>query len=115
MRKEELMAYDEAIADRVRKALAKTGRVTERKMFGGIAFMLQGNMCCGVIDDKLMVRVGPEVYEEALSQPNARRMDFTGKPMRGFIYVEPAGFSADKDLDKWVGRAKRFVLTLPPK
>lgn len=112
---EEPMAYDEAVAGRVRRAVGKIGRITEMKMFGGVAFLIRGNMCCGVIGDRLMVRVGAEEYEDALSQPHARKMDFTGRPMKGFVYVEPAGFSSDKDLDKWVARAGKYVLTLPPK
>jgi TfoX/Sxy family transcriptional regulator of competence genes len=107
------MAYDDAVAKRVGKVLGKYGQIAEKKMFGGMAFMLRGHMCCGVLGDKLMVRVGPENYGEALAQPHVRKMDFTGRPLKGFIYVEPAGFSSDKDLKGWISKAKNYVLSLP--
>ena len=84
-------------------------------MFGGIAFMVRGHMCCGVVKDLLMVRVGPEGYEHALAKPHARPMDFTGRPLRGLVFVAPAGTLTDKGLSDWVRRAARFVRTLPPK
>jgi TfoX/Sxy family transcriptional regulator of competence genes len=107
------MAYDEAVARRVGKVLGRHGKIAEKKMFGGMAFMLRGHMCCGVLGDKLMVRVGPENYEEALAQPHVRKMDFTGRPLKGFLYVEPAGFSSDRDLKAWISKAKNYVLSLP--
>ncbi len=107
------MAYNEAVARRVGRVLGKYGKIAEKKMFGGIAFMLRGHMCCGVLGNKLMVRVGPENYEEALSQPHARKMDFTGRPLKGFIYVEPAGFPSDKELKTWIAKAAKYVLSLP--
>jgi hypothetical protein len=109
------MAYDEETAFRVRNALAVYPRVEEKKMFGGLAFMLRGHMCVGVIGDELMVRVGPGGYEAALNQPHAREMDFTGRPLMGFVYVERAGFVSGAGLDAWVSRGTEFVLTLPPK
>ena len=109
------MAFDEAVAERVRDALAGAPDVVEKKMFGGIAFMVRGNMCCGVIADRLMLRVGPVVYDTALSRPHAKPMDFTGRPMKGMIYVEPAGFASPVALKKWVDRAMEFTLSLPPK
>jgi TfoX/Sxy family transcriptional regulator of competence genes len=109
------MAYDEAVAERVRSALGNTPDVVERKMFGGIAFMLRGNMCCGVIGDRLMLRVGPKGYETALSRPHARAMDFTGKPMKGLVYVEPAGFASPRDLKKWIEKVMEFARSLPAK
>jgi TfoX/Sxy family transcriptional regulator of competence genes len=109
------MAFDEAVARRVRKALAGSPDVVEKNMFGGIAFMLRGNMCCGVIGDRLMLRVGPAGYETALSRPHAKAMDFTGKPMKGLVYVEPAGFETPRDLKAWIERAKEFALSLPAK
>lgn len=84
-------------------------------MFGGIAFMLHGKMCCGVVKDDLVVRVGPEQYEKALSQPHARPMDFTGRPLRGFVFVDPTGYKTDKPLAKWVEQAVEFAMTLPRK
>jgi TfoX/Sxy family transcriptional regulator of competence genes len=109
------MVFDEAVAKRVRSALGKTPEVVEKKMFGGIAFMVRGNMCCGVIDDRLMVRVGPDGYEAALSRPHARPMDFTGRPMKGLVFVEPPGFASVGDLKGWIGRAMEFALSLPAK
>lgn len=109
------MAYDEGLAQRVREALASRRDVTEKKMFGGLAFLVRGNMCCGVVGERLMVRVGPAAYEAALSQPHAGEMNFTGRPMKGFVYVEPEGVESDRALRKWVARATGFVLELPPK
>jgi TfoX/Sxy family transcriptional regulator of competence genes len=107
------MAVDEAVAGRVREALAGSPDVVEKRMFGGIAFMLRGNMCCGVIGDRLMLRVGPKGYETALSGPYGRGMDFTGRPMKGLVYVEPAGFASSGDLEAWIARAMEFALSLP--
>jgi TfoX/Sxy family transcriptional regulator of competence genes len=109
------VAYDERLAERVRRALARRDGLSERKMFGGIAFMLGGNMCCGVANGELMVRVGPERHEEALAQPHARPMDFTGRPMKGMVYVGPEGYRSDADLAAWVSQGAQFAATLPPK
>jgi TfoX/Sxy family transcriptional regulator of competence genes len=109
------MAYDETLAGRLRDALRGAGAVSEKKMFGGIAFMLNGNMCCGVINDLLMARVGPEAYGDALEMPHARPMDFTKRPMKGYVYVEPDGLRSDEELREWVGRCVEFVRTLPEK
>ena len=109
------MAYDEGVAQRLREVFAERTDVVEKKMFGGIAFMVSGNMCCGVVGEELMARVGPEQYEQALQQPFAREMDFTGKPMKGFVYVASAGFVTDEDLQAWVARCEQFARTLPAK
>mgnify|MGYP001817440249 CR=1 FL=1 len=109
------MAYDEDVAYRIRAALADQGSVTERKMFGGLAFMVNGHMCCGLAKGELMVRVGPEQYADSLAQPHAREMDFTGRPMKGFVYVDEAGYETDQDLQAWVDRGLLFVTGLPPK
>jgi TfoX/Sxy family transcriptional regulator of competence genes len=109
------MAYDEDVANRVREALAGQSAVTERKMFGGLAFMVGGHMCCGVLGEELMVRVGPEQYEAALALPHARPMDFTGKRMRGMIFVAADGARDDAALTAWVGRGLAYVTSLPPK
>ncbi|TAJ75361.1 TfoX family protein [bacterium] len=109
------MAYDGKLADRIRKALTGQKELTEKKMFGGIAFMLHSNMCCGVLKDDLVVRVSPERYEKALSQPHARPMDFTGRPLKGFVFIGPGGCRTDKALAKWVKQATDFVMTLPRK
>jgi TfoX/Sxy family transcriptional regulator of competence genes len=109
------MAYDEGLAERLREIFRDRAGVVEKKMFGGIAFMLSGNMCCGIVDDTLMARVGPKQYQEALARPHAREMDFTGKSMKGFVYVAPEGFESDKDLRSWVKLCERFVESLPRK
>jgi TfoX/Sxy family transcriptional regulator of competence genes len=105
------MAFDEKLAAKLREIFNKTGQSTEKRMFGGIAFMLNGNMCCGVINDLLMARVGRDRYEASLALPHVRPMDFTGKPMTGYVYVEPE----DVDLKVWVDRCVDFVSTLPGK
>ena len=109
------MAYDETLAQRVRAALGPVANITERKMFGGLAFMLNGNMCCGVEKANLMLRVGPAQYEDALSRPHARPMDFTGRPMKGFIYVDAAGVADSAALQQWLTLAVNFSASLPPK
>jgi TfoX/Sxy family transcriptional regulator of competence genes len=109
------MAYDEGLAERLREHFAETRGVTEKKMFGGLAFLLHGHMCCGIIGETLMARVGPEQYEAALKRPHAREMDFTGRAMRGLVYVEPEGFESDRDLRRWLALAEKFVTSLPPK
>lgn len=109
------MANDESVARSVREAMGKHGDVAEKKMFGGIAYMVRGNMSCGVIGDRLMVRVGPEGCRAALSRPHARPMDLTGRPVKGSVYVEPGGFAPAGGLEAWVARASEFVRSLPPK
>ena len=109
------MAQDDRLAQRVRKALADQPGFAEKKMFGGLCFLVNGNMVCGVNKDGLMVRVGPEQYEEALAQPHAGVMDFTGRTMKGFVRVDPAGSRTQKAVEHWVARALNFVLTLPAK
>ena len=109
------MAYDEELATRIRNCLDDPLGVSERKMFGGIAFMVYGNMCVGIVGRDLMVRLGPDEYERALQEPFVRPMDFTGKPLKGFIYVDADGIEKDKQLEAWLDRARAFVSTLPPK
>jgi TfoX/Sxy family transcriptional regulator of competence genes len=109
------MAYDEALARRVREVIADKRGVTERKMFGGLAFMLRGNMFVGILERSLMARVGPANYERALASPGARQMDFTGKPMRGYVFVDEEGLKAAADLKRWVGLCADFVATFPVK
>ena len=110
------MTFKELTVSQIRDAMKDKSGTSEREMFGGIAFMLEGNMCCGVIDDTLVVRVGPEAYETALSEPHTRPMDFTGRPLPGFIYVERDGFAHDdRSLRAWIERGINFVQTLPPK
>ncbi len=109
------MAYDEALAARIRTVFEGEPAVREKKMFGGVAFMVDGNMACGVTSDELMVRVGPDNYEDALSRPHARPMDFTGRPMRGMVYVAGPGFESDQDLAAWVESGASFTRSLPAK
>ncbi len=106
--------YDEALADRIRAELSPLTPFTERKMFGGLAFLINGHMACGIVHDELMVRTGPDWYETALAIPDTRRMDFTGRPMRGMVMVGRAGFAGDS-LRPWVESAARFASGLPPK
>ena len=107
------MAFDETLANRIRQALSSHGDFDERRMFGGLAFMVRGHMCCGIVGNDLMVRVGPEQYQEALAAPHARPMDFTGRPLQGMVYVAPPGLRTQPMLTRWVGRAMAFVESLP--
>ena len=109
------MAYDEGLAHRLRDVFEDREEVTEKKMFGGLAFLLHGNMCCGIVGEELMVRVGPDAYGDALARPHAREMDFTGRPMKGWVYVNPDGYESDETLTYWVGQGLDFALSLPPK
>ncbi len=113
------MAYDETLAQRIRLVLqdrpAAAVAVAERKMFGGLAFMLDGNMCCCVTNQGLMVRVGADGYEDALAQPYAGLMDLTGRVMKGWVLVELSGLASDAVLAQWVARGADFAATLPPK
>ncbi len=109
------MPYDDALAQRIREMLGRRSDLSEKKMFGGLSFMLHGHMCCGVAGNDLIVRVGPDQHEEALGRPHARPMDFTGKPLKGFVYVDGPGYAVDADLEEWIDLAVRFVDTLPDK
>ncbi|MBP9146013.1 MAG: TfoX/Sxy family protein [Thermoanaerobaculia bacterium] len=109
------MPYDEGLAERIREVLHDRREIVEKRMFGGIAFLLQGHMVVGIVSDNLMCRVGPDRYERALTRPFARPMDFTGKPLKGFVFVAPGGFAEDGDLELWIGDCLRFVESLPPK
>jgi hypothetical protein len=108
------MAYDEQLAARVRTLLANRSDVTERKMFGGLTFMIGGHMCCGVNGNELIVRLDPEREDEALARPHARPMDLTGRPMRGFITVQPDGLMGSR-LSGWVREAVARAESMPPK
>ena len=107
------MAYDEKLAERIRSVLRRRRGISEKKMFGGIAFMVGGHMAVGIVGDALMARVGPQEYERVLRMPHVREMDFTGKPMKGYVYVAPAGFDSAAELEAWVERCVTFVRTLP--
>ncbi|AMX04075.1 TfoX/Sxy family protein [Microbulbifer thermotolerans] len=107
------MAYNKELAEKVRNLLRNTDGLTEKQMFGGLAFMLNGNMACGVVGEELMVRVGPENYQDALAERYTRPMDYTGRPLKGMVYVEEDAVAAD--LDAWVSRGAEFAGSLPPK
>ena len=107
------MAYDEKLADRVRGLLAGRRDVTEREMFGGLTFMVGGHMCCGVNGDELIVRLRPADAEAALDRLGARPMDFTGRPMRGFVTVRPEGLKGQA-LRRWVALAVEHGESLQP-
>jgi hypothetical protein len=109
------VAYDEGLADRVREALGEVAGVSEIKMFGGLCFTVAGHMAAGVNGDDLMVRLPPEESDAALAEPGARPMDFTGRPMRGFVFVGPQGTRDDADLRRWVERGASYAGSLPPK
>ena len=108
------MAYDEKLADRVRKQLAKHKGIAEKKMFGGLAFLLNGNMSVGLHGSELIVRLDPEETDAALARPHTRIFDVTGRPMRGWILVKPAGLAGEA-LAKWVGTGVSYAESLPPK
>jgi TfoX/Sxy family transcriptional regulator of competence genes len=110
-----IMAYNEALAVRLRQLLDGQPELVEKKMFGGIGFMLRGNMACGLNKDDLIVRVGPENYETAVIRPYARPFDITGRPMKGWVMVAPDGYAADDDLKSWVEEGVDLALSLPPK
>lgn len=109
------MAFDEGLAERVREALVGRAEVSERRMFGGIAFMLAGNMAVGIVGDDLMVRLSPEDAERALAEPHVRPMDFTGRPMKNMVFVDSEGTAADEDLAAWVDAGADYASSLPPK
>jgi len=109
------MAFDEKLAARARTHLGKRPGLVEKKMFGGIAFLLKGNMCCGVHRDSLIVRLDPADTSSALSEPHTRVFDLTGRPMKGWILVDPAGLSTAAQLGKWIDRASRYAGSLPAK
>jgi hypothetical protein len=110
------VAFDEQLAERVRAILGRRVDQDERRMFGGIAFLIGGNMCCGVNAEDLIVRLEPDQAAELLSsEPGTRPMDITGRPMRGWLFVAPDATAEDADLEAWVRRAEAFASGLPPK
>ena len=109
------MAFSEELAERVRPHLQDMPDYAEKKMFGGLAFMVRGHMCAGILGDELMVRVGKEMYDDALDRPHVRPMDFTGRPMTGFVCVEPEGVASDSGMADFVDLALQFNATMPPK
>jgi TfoX/Sxy family transcriptional regulator of competence genes len=109
------MAYDEGLAQRVRERLGGATAPAEKRMFGGLAFMENGNMLVGVMGDDLIARVGEQATEQALARPGARLFDFTGRPMRGWIIVSGSALDEDETLASWIADARSYVSTLPPK
>jgi TfoX/Sxy family transcriptional regulator of competence genes len=109
------MSYSKSLAARVRDVLAGRGGIVEKRMFGGVAFLLHGNMLVCVWNDSLIVRLGPDVGDRALSEPHVRPFDVTGRPMKGWVMVEPDGLDTDTQLRDWIERAVSFVQTLPAK
>jgi len=109
------MAYDQGLAQRVRELLEELPGYAEKKMFGGLAFLLYGNMSCGILGEELIVRVGPEAYRPALREEHVRPFDFTGRPLTGWVMIAATGCEADAELAAWVGKGVAFTRTLPPK
>lgn len=109
------MAYNEDLAQRVREEMSALPGYVEKKMFGGVGFMLQGNMACGVNGTDLIVRVGPERYESALAEPHTKLFDMTGRPMKGWVVVLAEGYEANGDLKAWVQRGVAYAMSLPAK
>ena len=109
------MAYDETLASRVRQILSPVTGFSEKKMFGGLCFLIHGNMCCGVLKNELVLRLDSERAREILSRPHTRPMDFTGRPMKGFVFIEGGGLRTDRQLRDWVSMALAFVQSMPGK
>jgi hypothetical protein len=109
------MTYDQGLAHRLREALSERGDVHEKEMFGGLAFLIGGNMSVGIVGEDLLVRVGPQRHDAALAKPYARIMDFTGRPMKGWIFVAPRGFEEDRDLADWIEWGVAAALSSPKK
>ena len=109
------MAFDESLAERIRRGLARKKGIEEKKMFGGIGFLLHGNLLVGVWKESLVVRLGLDEGEEALLEPHVKEFDITGRPMRNWVLVEPAGVEDDYQLADWIQRAVKFVGALPAK
>jgi TfoX/Sxy family transcriptional regulator of competence genes len=109
------MAFDEGLAERIRGVLDARSDVDERRMFGGIAFLVAGNMACGVMRDDLMVRMEPDAAAALDSEPGVRRFDMGGRPMKGWLLVAPEATADDGDLERWVRRGEEFAASLPPK
>lgn len=109
------MAYDDGLAQRAREVIEELPGFNEKKMFGGICWLLHGNMAGGIINDDIIIRVGPDNYESALALPHTRVFDITGRVMKGWVMVSPKGHEEDKDLESWIRKGIDFALSLPPK
>lgn len=109
------MSFDKGLAERIREYFQDRSDVEEKRMFGGLCFMVSKHMCCGIVKDTLMARVGPDNYGSCLKRKHAKEMDFTGKAMKGMVYVNPEGLDSDEGLAKWLDVCLSFVESLPPK
>ncbi|MCA8983516.1 MAG: TfoX/Sxy family protein [Planctomycetaceae bacterium] len=109
------MAYSLALADRIRQLVSRHNGVVEKKMFGGIGFLLNGNMCVGVWQESLIARIGPARYTHALQQPYVREFDITGRAMTGWVMIAPEGLENNDQLQRWISRSMQFTGTLPAK
>jgi hypothetical protein len=109
------MAYDKTLASRIRKSLKGKRFLTEKEMFGGVGFLIRGNVACGVIGSDMIVRVGPEAHAAALKEPHVRPFDFSGRPMKGWVFVGSAAVQREAGLKRWVERGLAFAAGLPPK
>lgn len=109
------MAYDPVLATRLQEYFQGRSDVEVKRMFGGLCFMVSNHMCCGIVGDTLMARVGPQSYEECLNKIHAKEMDFTGRAMKGMVYVTREGIEDDFELERWIGICESFVKSLPPK
>ena len=109
------MAYDEKLAARIRKTLSRKKEITEKHMFGGLCFLLNGNICCGVHKESLVLRIGPEAMLSASKTANVKPFDITGRPMKGWVMVGSKGCRTEEELKNWINQEVKFVLTLPEK
>ncbi|WP_196137562.1 TfoX/Sxy family protein [Aliikangiella sp. G2MR2-5] len=109
------MAYDKELAQRLDEYFAENNDAESKKMFGGLCYLIRHHMCVGIVGDSLMARVGPKAYESCLKQKHVREMDFTGKAMKGMVFVAAKGIESDAELYKWVSICESFVKSLPPK
>ena len=109
------MAYDEGLAERLRELVQERPGIGEKKMFGGLCLLARGHMFVGIVGEALMARVGPDAYAKALRRPHVRVMDFTGRPMKGYVFVDPPWYEEDRDLKRWMEESLKFVGTLPDK
>lgn len=109
------MSYDEGLAERIREQFQDRIDVDEKRMFGGLCFMVSNHTCCGIVQETLMARVGPDNYEKCLARKYVKEMDFTGKAMKGMVYVSPEGIESDSNLAEWISICTSFVESLPAK
>lgn len=109
------MAYDHGLAERVRELLADKPGISEKAMFGGLSFLIDRKMFCGILGDDFVVRIDPNEAEKLLKKPHVRPMDFTGRPMKGYLYVSTQGYESDEELLEWINRSLKFTSSLPQK